>query len=292
MRELSKENDLRLFLEAADDMVTHIKNDEFLKILREQAGIVQSDLTYVDDEGTTKVDTDMLLKLQSSLLPVLVGALKFIPVPKIAVNDNEKEFWLDNIVLCSYDIVPDHIRFHIQSDSDVSVRDVEVKSHTYLVIELDNLLTELKDLQFYFKHNTFPEIEEHGKVTFRIKGDGAKLAFTFNLDQQPQDVIPRITEGHASFDISEMDFEFDKSTLNHDLLVPLVTKIFKIAIRSQIEKQVESNLTEFTQKLGKLLTGKLSEINRPFLHSLDKAKKVVKSSEITQDVERRKEKLE
>jgi len=292
MREESKEDDLRLFLEAADDMITHIKNDEFLKILREQAGIVQSDLTYTDDEGKTKVDTDMLFKLQSSLLPVIVGALKFIPVPKISVNDEEKEFWLDNIVLCSYDIVPDHIRLHIESDSDISVRDVEVNSHTYLVIELDNLLTELKDLQFYFKKKTFPHFEEHGKVTFRIKGDGAKLAFTFTLDQGPHDVIPKITEGHANLDISDMDFEFDKSSLHHTLLVPLVTKLFKIAIRYQIEKQVEINLSEFTQKLGDLLTNKLSEINRPFLKQLESAKKVVKSSEITQDVERRKEKLE
>jgi len=292
MRELSKEDDLRLFLEAADDMITHIKNDEFLKILREQAGIVQSDLTYVDEEGKTKVDTDMLFKLQSSLLPVIVGALKFIPVPKISTNDDEKEFWLDNIVLCSYDIVPDHIRFHIESDSDVSVRDVEVKSHTHLVIELDHLLTELKDLQFYFKKKTFPEFEEHGKVTFRIKGNGAKLAFTFNLDQGPKDMIPKITDGHACFDISDLDFDFDKSTLKHDLLVPLVTKLFKLAIRNQIEKQVEINLSEFTQKLGDLLTEKLAEINRPFLNQLESAKKVVKSSEITQDVERRKEKLE
>jgi len=292
MRELSKEDDLRLYLEAADDMLNHIKNDEFLKILREQAGIVQSDLTYVDDEGKTKMDTDMLFKLQSSLLPVIVGALKFIPVPKISVSDDEKEFWLDNIVLCSYDIVPDHIRFHIESDSDVNVREVEVISHTHLVIELDNLLTELKDLQFYFKKKTFPEFEEHGKVTFRIKGNGAKLGFTFNLDQGPKDLIPKITEGHANFDISDMDFEFDKSTLNHTLLVPLVTKLFKLAIRMQIEKQVEINLSDFTQKLGDLLTQKLAEVNRPFLNQLESAKKVVQSSEITQDVERRKEKLE
>jgi hypothetical protein len=292
MRELSKEDDLRLFLEAADDMITHIKNDEFLKILREQAGIVQSDLTYTDEEGKTKVDTDMLFKLQSSLLPVIVGALKFIPVPKISVNDEEKEFWLDNIVLCSYDIVPDHIRVHIESDSDISVRDVEVKSHTYLVIELDNLLTELKDLQFYFKKKTFPQFEEHGKVTFRIKGDGAKLGFVFTLDQGPNDVLPKITEGHANFDISDMDFDFDKSTLNHSLLVPFITRFFKMGIRYAIEKQVEINLSDFTQKLGDLLTNKISEINKPFLNQLETAKKVVKSSEITQDVERRKEKLE
>jgi len=292
MRELSQEDDLRLFLETSDDMIHNIKNDELLQILRQHAGIVQSDLSYVNSEGKLKLDTDVLFKLQSALLPILADALKYLPVPKIYSNDDEREFWLDNIVLCSYDILPEHIRFHIQSDSEVSVREIEVKSHTYLVIVLDKLLTELKDLEFFFHKKTFPYFEEHGKVTFRIKGNGAKLTFTYTLDQEPQDIVPRIQEGYASFDISDIEFDFDKSTLNHDMIVPMLTKLFKTQIIHIIEKEVEKNLSVFIQKLGEMLMRSLADINGPFLSGLHAAKKVVKSSEIAQIYEKRRELLE
>jgi len=292
MRELSEEEDLKHFLQACDDLINNIKRDEFLEILRKQAGIVQSDLTFVDSQGQTQVDTQSVLKLQSALLPVLVDALKFIPVPKIYVNDNEKEFWLDNIVLCSYDIVPQHIRFHIQSTSDVDVHEVEVKSHTYLVIELTKLRTEIKDVEFFYLKKTFPHFEEHGKATFRIKGEGAKLTFTYTLDQSPNDILPKITRGHADLDISNMSIDFDKSTLKHDILIPMITKMFKAFIEQQIEKEVEKNLTGFIRKLGDRITQSLSEINKPFLSGLEAAKTVVKTSPLTQDLNSRREKLE
>jgi hypothetical protein len=292
MRELSEEEDLKHFLQACDDMIKNIKRDEFLEILRKQAGIVQSDLTFADSQGQLQVDTQSVLKLQSALLPVLVDALKFIPIPKIYVNDHQKEFWIDNIVLCSYDIVPQHIRFHIQSTSDVDVQEVEVKSHTYLVIELSHLRTEIKDVEFFYLKKSFPHFEEHGKATFRIKGEGAKLTFTYTLDQTPDDILPKITRGHASLDISDMSIDFDKSSLKHDILIPMITKLFKVLIEQQIEKEVEKNLTGFIQKLGDMITKSLHEINKPFISGLEAAKTVVKQSPITHDLNSRREKLE
>jgi len=292
MRELSQEDDLRRFLETSDEMIHNIKNDEFLQILRQHAGIVQSDLSYVNSEGKLKVDTDVLFKLQSALLPILAEALKYLPVPKIYSNDDEREFWLDNIVLCSYDILPEHIRFHIQSDSELSIREIEVKSHTYLVIVLDKLLTELKDVEFFYHQKTFPYFEEHGRATFRIKGNGANLTFTYTLDQEPQDIIPKIQEGYASFDISDIEFDFDKSTLNHDMIVPVLTKMFKTQIINFIEREVEKNLSMFIKKLGEMLMKSLVDINRPFLSGLHAAKKAVQSSEIGQIYEKRRELLE
>jgi len=83
MRQFKDNDDLRPFLDSANLLIDNIKKDEFLRIMRHQAGIVQSDLSYVDTEGKLQLDTDMLTKLQKVLLPVLVDALKYIPVPRI-----------------------------------------------------------------------------------------------------------------------------------------------------------------------------------------------------------------
>jgi hypothetical protein len=291
-RELKEEDELEPFLRASEHMMENIKNDEFMQLLRHHAGIVQSDLSYVDSEGKIQVDTDMLGKLQTVLLPVLADALKYIPVPRIYSSDAYREFWLDKIVLCSYDIIPENIKFKLETTSEISVRDIQLKgTHTHLVIELDRLLTELKDVEFYYKKKTFPELEDSGRVTFRVKGAGAKLTIMYNVDQGPDDPAPKIKEGKAIFDISDMDIEFDTTTLQHPVLMPMLTAIFKLQIKLQIEQQVESNLTGFIQQLGELMSTSIAQANRPFLVGLEAARKAVKSSQIGQIYEKRREKL-
>jgi hypothetical protein len=292
MREF-KEEDLNPFFQSADDLIENIKNDEFLQLLRTQAGIIQSDLSYVDTEGKVQVDTDMLSKLQKALLPALADALKYIPVPRIYSCDKNREFWLDKIVLCSYDIIPENIRFHLESDSELSFRDIEVKeTQSYLVIELNRLLTEIKDVEFWYKKKTFPELEDSGRVTFRVKGNGARLRLTYYVVQKPEDTVPRIMEGNAIFDISDLEIEFDKSTLKHDVLVPMLTNMFKLQIKQQMEYQVESNLKGWMKNLGDMISNSLSETNRPLIAGLQMAKQAVKSSQIGQIYEKRREMLE
>jgi hypothetical protein len=295
MRELREKEDLDPFFKSGEEMLDNIKNDEFLQQLRQQAGIVKSDLSYVDSQGNTQVDTNMLSKLQIALVPILVETLKYIPIPKIQYSDKDTEFCLDNVVLCSYDVVPEDIRFHLESDSQLSLKDIEVKSNTFLVISLNRIRTELKDIEFYFKKKTFPTFEEKGRVTFRIKGEGSKLSFTYKLEQGPQDTIPKIKEGFASFNISDINIDFDTKTLDHPVLVPVLTNIFKTQIRREIEAKVERNLNGFIGKLGDMVTTSLSETNLskcPFFSGIHTAKQTVQNTHLAQALEKRREILE
>jgi len=294
LREISDDEDIQPFFDSADEMIENIKNDEFLQILRHQAGIIQSDISFVDPDGVVQVDTDILGRLQDVLLPVLADALKYIPIPRIQSSDSKSEFWLDNIVICSYDIIPENIRFHLETDSEVSLRDLEQKTtNTHLVVHLDHLLTELKDVEFYYKKKSIPPFEEGpGRVTFREKGKGARLTLVYNVTQGPEDNAPRITEGYATFHISDMEINFDTSTLKHSVLVPMLTKVFKAFIKKQVEKQVEANLTGFIKKLGVLLTKAMVKANKPFMSGIDAARRAIKSSQVAQVYEKRREKLE
>jgi hypothetical protein len=220
--------ELEQFLETSSQLIENIKNDEYVKELRTRAGIVRSDLTYVDSEGKTKIDVDMLVKLQSVLMPVLAETFAKIQVPRVENSDKRYDFWFDNIVLCGYDIFPDNIKFHIERESELSIRDVETKaSHTRLVVHLDKIRTEIKNIQFYFKRKTFPALSDSGLVTFRIPENGANLSIYFTIEDRHGEHKPRLTEGYADFTIRKMDIEFDKSTLKHDVLLPMTTTIMK-----------------------------------------------------------------
>jgi len=291
IQELKDRDELDNFLNSSNELIENIKNDEYVKILREQAGIVTSDLSFVDTQGTLQIDTDMLSKLQNVLLPVLAESLKYIPLPRIESNDRNREFWLDNVTLCGFDIIPENIHFGLESDTSLSLKDLESKgSHTRLLIRLDKFRTELKDMKFFYKKKTFPELMDSGIVTFRIGGEGARLNLVFTIDQKLGDV-PRLVDGYADFHIREMDIEFDKSTLTHDVLVPMLTTMFKLQIKTHIEKLVENALSPIVQKLNDQLTQTLGAINRPILGGIEKAKEAMKASELSQVYNKRREKL-
>jgi len=223
---------------------------------------------------------DMLTNLKSVILPFLTETLKSIPVPRMRSVNELREFSLDNIVICGFDIIPENIHFHIESDSDLSIKDKESKgSKTHLVISLDNLRTELKDMKFSFKKKTFPEISDSGLVTLRVGGEGAVLNINLTIAQYPGETKPQFIEGNANLNIRNMEIEFDKSTLKHDLLIPMMTSLFKQQIQQVIERIVQNNLTRVIQKLGQRLTQTLGDLNSPFFNGLEKASKVLKKNQ-------------
>jgi len=271
---------LKPFLYSAYDMIENIKNEEFLQLLRHHAGIVKSDISYVDSDCIVQVDKVLISKLQSVLLPVFTNALSKIPVPRIQSENDNREYWLDNIyLLSSRDIKPENIRCHLETE--VTLSDIQLEgTHTYFVIEIDNLLTEAKDVDFFYRKKTFPGETDTGRVTFRGKGDGGRLIVTFTVVQDPEGKLVRIVEGFASFQISEMDIEFDKSKMKQEVWIPRLTKIFRNQVVKQIESQVETNLNGFMIKLRDILMNTITDSKRPFISSIEAARQAVKSARV------------
>jgi hypothetical protein len=278
-QQFNYENYTDKFLKSSDKLIHNIKNDEFVKMLRHQAGIISSDL-LVNDSGKVKLNVAMLNNLKSVILPFLTETLKSIPVPRMRSCNDLREFSLENIVICGFDIIPENIHFHIESDSDLTLKkDKEPKgSKTRLVISLDNLRTELKDMKFYFKKKTFPEISDSGLVSLRVGGEGAVLNINLTITQFSGETKPQFIEGSANLNIRNMEIEFNKSTLKHDLLIPMMTSLFKQQIQQVIERIVQNNLTKVIQKLGQRLTQTLGD-NASFFNGLEKASKVLKKNQ-------------
>jgi len=287
-------DEVELFLDSAEQLMRNIRNDEFVEVLRHHAGLVADDLSYVDHSGEVHLDVDMLSKIRQVILPILAENLKYIPIPRIERSDRNRDFWVDNIVLCGYDILPDHIRVQLESDNDVSIRDIETNySYTKLIVTLGQIRTELRDLDFYYKRKSFPEIADSGRMTITLGGpSGATLKLTFRVEQSPSDKVPKFKEGSASFDIEKFDINFERGTINHDVLLPLVSQVFKAQIQTMIESEVENRLGHLLSSLGDQLTEAISSVNRPLVSGLEQLRKVGKSSEFGQTYEKRQQKLE
>jgi len=281
------------FLDCSDAMLQSLKNDETVAKLREHAGIVAQDLTYEDANGNRQLDMQVLSSIRKVIVPVIADALKYIPIPKIEECNNKQEYTVDNIVLCGYDIIPENVFVHLESDTWVNVRELETdESKTRLVIKLKNIRTEFKDLQFYYKRKQFPKMEESGRVTIRMGGKGGTLTTTFYVNQRPQDTVPKFTSGIVDFDIDQLDFDFDRSTLSHDVLVPMITSLFKANIIHTIEKGVQKYLGSLVNDIGNRLSSAIAGWEPRLAKQLEFMKQGMKKGEFAHTYRKRQEKLE
>jgi len=290
-KKFSEVLNFKSFFATTRKLLKNFQDDKFIQALRHQAGIVRSDFTYIDSEGREQLDTHMITNLQKVILPVIADSLKYVPIPRIGSSTQNQEYWIDNIVLSLYDILPDNLLFHIESYTNVSLKELELKeSKTHLIVELDHIITEVKDIEFYFKQKSGIEISDSGRVSLQFKGNGASLRMIFTMLQESSDSVPRITEGFARFKISDMDIKLDKATLNHDIMLPMLQKLFKGAIQSKIEKEIESNLSDFLKKLADNLNATLRTMNRKFgPPTLETAKQVLLNSPMAQVFDKRRE---
>jgi len=281
------------FLDRTQELFDNIRNDEFVSVLRHHAGLIAEDISFIGPEGKTQIDLELVGNLRDVVVPVLAETFKYIPVPRIERSDKNRRYWVDNIVVCGYDVLPDNVRFQIESDSEVSIRDIETKkSNTRLIITLNQIRTELKNLDFFYEKKTTPTLTEGGRVTLRLGGDGATLSFIFEIEQNPEDKVPRLAEGEVHFNIHQLDIEYDKESLKHDVLVPMVTAVFKQQIQTEIEREIEKSFKKLMKPIGEQLMGALSKVNRPILSGVNKVRDVVKGSQVGQVYEKRREKLE
>jgi len=287
------EKRVKSFLKTSQQLIQHFEDDNFIQILRHQAGIIRSDLTYIDPDGKETIDTQMISNLQHVLFPFLADALKYIPIPRISRSNSKQEFWLDNIVMCIYDFIPENMYFHIESDSRVSLKDLAIKtSHTHLIIDLDHIITEIKDMEFYFKHKKRLILSDSGRVSVHFRNPGATLRMIFTIAQEPNEHIPKLIEGSAQFKISQMEIDLDKSTINHDILLPMLEKMCRKRIQNSIERAIENNLSRIIQQLAENINRALKAMNRKFAPSLGTARDIMKSSNVAQIIEKRRELIE
>jgi len=287
------DNILEPFFDKSDELLKNIRNNETLTVLRHHAGLVAEDLSFLDTEGKVQINTELIAKLRDVIIPNLAESLKYVPLPRFAEDNQDREYWIDNIVVCGYDIIPENIRFQIESDSNVSLREAKTKqSDTRLVITLSKIRTELKDLQFFFHKKTFPEFTEQGKANVKFGGDGATLNLVFNIAQGSEDKVPKLTEGYADFHISKMEIEYEKQTLTHDIIVPLMTNLWNLTIQNNIEHAVEKNLTDIIHVLAEKITQSLTALNKPLHYGLDTVQNILGTKEFSAAYQHRMEKLE
>ncbi|KAJ2882660.1 hypothetical protein H4R27_003295 [Coemansia aciculifera] len=134
-------------------------------------------------------------------LPVLIQAIRYVPIPRVAGQNDELEFAADNIVLDLKHFVPDHISF--DSHSEVYPRSAMLKedkakrsqkgfrAEQYFYLTITGVHCVAKKVAFYVKKKKgIPRVAEKGIADLVMDGRGMDI--TLRLRKLHESETPRV----------------------------------------------------------------------------------------------------
>jgi len=111
----------------------------------------------------------------------------------------------------------------------------------------------------------------------------------FYISQNQEDKIPKFRNAAVDFDIDALDVQFDKNSIKHDVLLPMITGLFKQTIIHTVERAVEKTLEPVMNGIGRQLSDNLLSSKFPTI--LENVRANLKSADTHKALYRRQDKL-
>jgi len=253
-------------------VIDNIVNDQYLVRLQESLSVLSDDLVWQDKDGNRYLDTEAVSQMASSVSDVLRDQFKFLALPRVHIRDRDgTEYILDNVVLKS--TLPDRIDFHQETFAslDTGGAGTTLESEIYITAAMQGIIIEAPEIQFQYKGT----ISDSGLMSVKIPYPGARLLIDFVMKPASRSEPTPVGQGLANymkyqfvrtkchFSIWDMDIKFDKSTISHDILLPLGVGVWKANIIDRFESGIEAALNKALTKLGEQITEKLNSNPNP-----------------------------
>jgi len=225
-----------------------IKDDPDLKNLQEQTAAFLDNFTTVDANGQRAFNSDLMKDLQSFIVPLFLAQLDNIPLPPVDGSNQDYDYHFDNMVLHGQEIVPDMVRIHSQSDTQMNVRDLHADhANTRVFLQIASIQMKISDIHFTFTRKTFPKMSDQGTANVRVEGDqGFSLKLELKVEMSEQGA-PRFHLQQVDADIQKLKIDIIEA--KHDFLLKLFAGIYQTRTKRMIEESIEKNIREAFGKI-------------------------------------------
>jgi hypothetical protein len=284
--ELKNHDDFNEAIEEAKAIFESVKNDPDVKSFNDKAAKFFGHFTYTDAKGNRQFNRDLVNELRTFVVPMLMKQLEHIPIPPIEDRNENFDSRIENITLSGYDIIPDHVKFYMDSEFDFNVNKLEAeKGCTTALLKITNMRTKIPGIKYWINKKSFPSIEDHGIANVTIGGRGADLRVYLQIEN--------LFGSEPTFTFSKVKFTIDTFTIDiikteHTIITPILTSLWKNQIKRTIEEQVEKRITDTAKnmeeglnnmmakyspsQLADIAAGKISEAGNTFLSKAQELK--------------------
>jgi len=248
---------LRMILSVFEDLsviFTAIKNDEDIMRLSMSTQKLTENFIKTDAQGNRTVDWELLGEMKTLLIPMIIDNLKAIQIPRIESSTAKYDLIAKNILIETNGLVPENIHFEWINKMDLAFkrtpRTVPDRASSILRIDVKNLTTRMNNIDFWFRRNTTPTIEDSGFLDILLEGRGMSITI---IMEGYTDNVKLGGSGREYLGVRMINVDIDKLNLRfrdtkHDTLYSFITAIMKPTIKSRVEAMIEKNLAETIQK--------------------------------------------
>ncbi|CAD6506128.1 BgTH12-07058 [Blumeria graminis f. sp. triticale] len=203
-----------------------------------------------DENGKPTFKPELLKDLADVILPAAFENIRYVPVPRIEYSDPTVDFIIENLVLESDNFFPNIFEFTNDNYFKWGRKNVSNRSKHSASLHVAGIQMDLRDVAFYLKKKTFPNISDVGAVDIFLGGTGfsftMKMSSTDHKDKQNFFKIDKV-------DVDIKNFRIKIKNSQHKLLFSIAKTFLLKAIRSALQKAIEKNITETALRLDSIM---------------------------------------
>lgn len=217
-----------------------IRDDPLRQKLAQDTRTFLSDFLIYDAMGKPQLNGEVVRQLKFLVLPILRENLAYIPLPRIEGSNEKMDFWVENVILATSDILPDNVKIDVRSKTLLNRPGMTGAANTLVRLSLDNVLVNLKDVRFWYRKKTFPKMTDEGFVDVFITGSGIRVCLDLMADfaQASQGSIFTVQNVKVNTDRVKIKIHESK----HDFLYSVVLALFKGRVRREIQLKAEDSI--------------------------------------------------
>jgi hypothetical protein len=242
---------LRELVDEGKDLLNRIQNDEDVNRFNEDITKLARDLAF-DTNGLPSFGqlSDSLMELRGVLRPLLLRYMEDVPLPAIEGTTEKYRYRIENVTFVGGNIVPDQLRFHLDTDSYLKLRDELAPNELFalLRVNIDNIDCTLKGVKFWLHKFKGGDWTDHGVFDMDMKG----VSFEFVWKIRSVQGRPwRFYIENVECKINSLKFKIWEA--KHKIYDRIMTTLFIMPIRKRMERALEEFLID-----------KLKFLNRQF----------------------------
>ncbi|RMD41949.1 hypothetical protein DV735_g3144, partial [Chaetothyriales sp. CBS 134920] len=196
-----------------------------------------------DHHGKVQFKSHLVKDLTEVILPGTLENIRYIPIPRIEVSDQNFDAVVENIVIESDNLFPNVAEFATDHYTRLGRGHIKNRHDNKIRIAVSGIQADIRDVAYYIKKkHGFPSITDRGVLDVFLGGEG----FGFKLaarSAQDKDRSHFVVIEKVEVSVKHLAIKIKKS--NHKLLFTIaksiLINILRPLIQKVLEKEIKSN---------------------------------------------------
>lgn len=240
------------FLNEITALFGSFRQNHLLKDFSRVFESLQNHLLFDERTGELTLKSNLIKDLRQVYFPILLQSIRYLPLPRIEINDEQYDLAFENIVLSLDEIVPNMVDIKWENEVQISPRPDLPDAYYMNVLNIDiyQIQANLKNVEFAYRKKSFPVFEDEGLADLIIGGNGLSVHVRVAVD-------PNLW--YTTLIPLDIDVTIDYLDLRlHDALHNYMYKLIGFALKKQVKKRicraVEERIFNFIRNLDSTIT--------------------------------------